>query len=216
MNTFTLADVTQSLSAHIRMYSWHPPVYQHALLTSVRCLWDGSHRSALDVGGGTGALAQAVKRLFSLDRVASVDIENRFLPSIDIETSLYDGVTLPFSDRSFDCVLMFNVLHHVPVAARPALLRECRRVAGAGPIYIKDHISTGRLDDVRLQILDLLGNVPFHGMLSASYLRKTDWESAAHEAGFDLVRQVSGAYRSGGFAALFPNRLETTMKWRPA
>jgi ubiquinone/menaquinone biosynthesis C-methylase UbiE len=216
MNTFDLGDVKRSLSAHIPLYSWRPPVYQHIVLTNLRRQWNNSHRSALDIGGGTGVMAHAIKALFSLERVVSVDVEDRFLPSLDIETTVYDGMALPFPDGSFDCILMLNVLHHVPVAARPALLHECRRVAGSGPIYIKDHISTGRLDDARLAVLDLLGNVPFHGMLSANYLRQKDWNHIALQTGHNPGEQLSGAYRSGLFGALFPNRLEINMKWCPA
>ena len=160
-------------------------------------------------------MAHAVKALFSLERVASIDIEDRFLPSLDIETARYDGLTLPFADGSFDAVLLLNVLHHVPVAARAALLRECRRVTGGGPIYIKDHVSTGWLDDVRLTALDILGNVPFRGMLRARYLRARDWQVLAHDCGYAAGEPQSGAYRGGLFAALFPNRLETSVRWQP-
>jgi ubiquinone/menaquinone biosynthesis C-methylase UbiE len=215
METFDLDCVKQILSAHIPLYSWHSPIYQYATLTSLRRLWDASHRTALDVGGGTGILAQTVKTLFSLERVVSVDVEDRFIPSLDIETAVYDGVTLPFPDRSFDCILMFNVLHHVPPSSRVTLLRECRRVTGGGPIYIKDHISTGPLDDVRLTVLDFLGNVPFGGMLRANYLRKADWDYISEATGYAPIKQISGAYRSRVFGFIFPNRLETSMKWHP-
>ncbi len=36
--------------------------------------------------GGTGIIGQTIKTLFPLDRVVSVDTENRFLPGLDIET----------------------------------------------------------------------------------------------------------------------------------
>jgi ubiquinone/menaquinone biosynthesis C-methylase UbiE len=209
----SIEDVMRCMSAHVRMYSWHKPVYQHVALTNLRRLWDWSHGSALDVGGGTGVMAQTIKTLFGLERVASVDIQNRFLPSLSIETATYDGITLPFPDASFDCILLFNVLHHVPAASRVALIRECRRVAGVGPLYIKDHISQGAVDDARLTILDILGNVPFHGMVKASYLREGHWRDLAIETGHGTSERLSGAYRTGAVEALFPNRLEVSMQW---
>jgi hypothetical protein len=111
---------------------------------------------------------------------------------------------------------LFNVLHHVPVAFRAPLLCECRRVVGDGPIYIKDHLSGGRLDDARLAALDLMGNMPFGGMLTARYLRNDDWRSLAHETGHGSSERISGAYRRGAFEAVFPNRLEVSMVWRPS
>ena len=203
------------MSAHIPLYAWRKPSYQYTALRSLQQLWDPGHLSALDVGGGTGIMACTVKALFGLERVASVDVENRFLPSLGIETAVYDGTSLPFADGSFDCILLFNVLHHVPVAARMALLRECRRVAGRGPIYIKDHVSRGRADDGRLAILDFLGNVPFSGMVRASYLRAEDWRQLAARTGYETSAHISGRYRAGLMETLFPNRLEVSMRWRP-
>lgn len=214
MQAITLEGVTRSLAAHVPLYTWRPPVYQYVMLSNLRSQWDASHRSALDVGGGTGILAQAVKTLFGLERIASVDVEDRFLPGLDIECSLFDGVSLPFPDAAFDCILLFNVLHHVPVAHRAPLLRECRRVAGKGPIYIKDHLSGGWLDDIRLAALDLLGNMPFGGMLTARYLRDVDWLCLARQTEHGFRGQISGPYRRGPFEAVFPNRLEINMVWR--
>jgi ubiquinone/menaquinone biosynthesis C-methylase UbiE len=213
MEALTIDAVAQSMSAHVALYSWHKPLYQHAALTNLRRLWNPNHATMLDVGGGTGVLAQTIKNLFGVRHVVSVDVEDRFLHSLDIETKTFDGRALPFPDNSFDCVLLFNVMHHVPITSRVILMRECRRVAGKGPIYIKDHISQGTIDDARLQILDLLGNVPFHGMLRARYLRDKDWRDLARATNHVEGDRLSGTYRSGAFEILFPNRLETMMRW---
>ncbi len=210
-----LEDVARCMTPHVPMYRWRRPVYQLVALEDLRRLWDPTHRTALDVGGGTGLLAQTVKTLFGLHRVVSVDVSNRYLPSLDIETRTFEGGTLPFDSGSFDCVLLMNVLHHVPVSARAALLTECRRVAGSGPLYIKDHLSLGRLDDLRLTALDLLGNLPFHGMVRARYLRERDWDRLADTTGHEIGARLCGPYRQGALARLFPNRLEISMRWQP-
>jgi SAM-dependent methyltransferase len=215
VKAITLDDVRRCMAPHLPIYSWHKPTYQHVALTALQRLWDPGHACALDVGGGTGVMAHTVKMLFGLQHIASVDVHDRFLPSLSIETAVYDGVSLPFAAGSFDCVLLFNVLHHVPPAARVPLLRECRRVAGRGPLYIKDHVSRGLTDDARLGILDLLGNAPFRGMVTASYLRESDWRDLAVQAGYEAGEQLVGAYRGGLMGALFPNRLEISMRWRP-
>jgi SAM-dependent methyltransferase len=203
------------MAAHLPLYSWHKPVYQHVALTSLQRLWDPGHCRALDVGGGTGVLAQTIKTLFGLQHVASVDVHDRFSPALNIETAVYDGVTLPFADNSFDCALLFNVLHHVPVVHRVPLVRECRRVVGRGALYIKDHLSRGASDDARLAILDLLGNAPFQGMVKARYLREADWQELALQSGYGASERLVGKYRGGFMATLFPNRLELSMRWRP-
>jgi ubiquinone/menaquinone biosynthesis C-methylase UbiE len=216
VKAITVEEVGRCMSAHVSLYSWRKPSYQCVALNALQDMWDSQHTSALDVGGGTGVMAYTIKTLFGLERVASVDVEDRFLPSLGIETAVYDGTTLPFADASFDCILLFNVLHHVPVNSRVALLSECRRVAGRGPLYIKDHVSDGRSDDARLAVLDFLGNVPFSGMLRASYLRDQDWVELASRTRYERsADQRSGKYRTGLMQTLFPNRLEVTMRWRP-
>jgi ubiquinone/menaquinone biosynthesis C-methylase UbiE len=209
----SLALVQALLARHIPLYRTRIPTYQTVLLQSLRALWNPAHSRVLDIGGGTGIIAQAMKDLFGIAHVTSVDVEDRFLKSLDIETRVFDGVRLPFADASFDCITFSNVLHHVPPPDRPALIRDCARVAGAGPIYIKDHLSTSRLDMARLTMLDLMGNLPFHGMVKAHHLTAADWQRLAEAGGYRIDRQISGAYRSGRFERLFPNRLEVAMRW---
>jgi len=115
MIEMTLEDATRALAAKIPLYSWRRPVYQYAALDALRSLWEPSHRTLLDVGGGTGVIAQTLKTFFALDRVVSIDVENRYLKNLDIETRIYDGERLPCPDTAFDCVTLFNVLHHVPL-----------------------------------------------------------------------------------------------------
>lgn len=208
----TLERVQALMAWHIPLYRTHAPTYQTVLLRSLLTLWDRRHARVLDIGGGTGIIAQAMKELFAIPHVTSVDVHDRFLKSLDIETRLYNGTVLPFTDASFDCVTFSNVLHHMPVAARTPLMRECARVVGRGPIYIKDHVAVSSLDHARLFALDAMGNLPFGGMVQARYLSDGDWERLATDCGFSIGERVGGAYRSGLFERVFPNRLEVTMR----
>jgi len=210
----TVAEVGKILSPHANLYRYVPPVYQTQLLASLAELWDPAHRSLLDIGGGTGILAEAMRLVFRLDRVVSVDVEDRFRTGLGIEVATFDGRQLPFPDETFDAVVLNNVIHHVARDDRPALLRECRRVS-RGPVYIKDHLARGALDRLRLGLLDIMGNVPFAGMVKASYLARPDWEALAAGAGLMIMAESGGAYRTGLFVRLFPNRLEFTMRWMP-
>jgi SAM-dependent methyltransferase len=208
----SLARVQALIGHHIPLYRTKAPTYHTVLLQSLRSLWDPSHTRVLDVGGGTGIIAQAMKDLFGIAHVTSVDVHNRFLKTLDIETRVYDGVTLPFADGAFDCVTFSNVMHHVPVAVRTGLMRECARVVGRGPIYIKDHLAASQLDHARLFALDAMGNVPFGGMVKASYLTETEWVALAAGCSYRIEATAGGTYRKGVFARAFPNRLETTMR----
>jgi SAM-dependent methyltransferase len=213
--SLTLDTVSGVLTRHVPLYRRMAPTYQTVMLQGLDRLWDEGHRRVLDVGGGTGVVAQAIKELFGV-AVTSVDVEDRFLATLDIETRTYDGMLLPFGDASFDAVVLNNVVHHVPAGVRPALMRECGRVTGGGPIYVKDHVAASRLDHLRLALLDLAGNAPFSGMIKASYLSERDWQTLTETASLRIDASVGGDYRTGAFAALFPNRLERTMRLLPA
>ena len=206
--------VRETLARRIPMYRWYPPKYQLAMLGALAEIWDGRHERLLDIGGGTGIIAQALQDHLPVGRVTSIDIEDRFLPNLDIETRTYGGRDLPFGDGSFDAATINNVLHHVALADRKPLIAEIRRVV-RGPLYIKDHLSGGRVDDARLAALDWIGNTPFKGMLWARYLSEDEWQELARHGNYRIESAPPQTYRRGPFAMLFPNRLETVMKWTP-
>lgn len=212
-----LDQVSAVLAPRLPVYAWRRPVYQTVMLEDLRRIWRGAHARMLDIGGGTGIIAQAVRDLFGVSRMISVDVENRFLPDLDVETATYDGLRLPFADGAFDAVMLNNVIHHIPTAARGPVLRESRRVAGDGPIYIKDHLARGRLDRLRLAALDWVGNAPFKGMLWAQYLEADDWSALAQQSGNRIGERIEDSpYRQGIAAVAFPNALEITMRWETA
>jgi SAM-dependent methyltransferase len=204
------------LSAHLPIYRNKVPFYQAVMLQSLHQLWGKRHRRLLDVGGGTGVIAQAISELLPVEEVQAVDVVDRFCPSLKVVTTQYDGRNLPFANRSFDAATLNNVLHHVPVEARADLLREIRRVV-EGPLYVKDHESHGVVDNLRLTAMDAIGNIPFGGMVWARYLKRAEWERLAAESGYRISARIQSArYRTGIYALLFPNRLEVTMRFDPA
>ncbi|MBA1143976.1 methyltransferase domain-containing protein [Mesorhizobium neociceri] len=200
------------MSRHLAMYRSKVPFYQATMLDSLRQVWAGDHRRLLDVGGGTGVIAQAMSELFPLEEVQTVDLVDRFCPSLSVSTRQYDGKTLPFRDDAFDAATLNNVMHHVPLAARAALLREIRRVVD-GPLYIKDHESRHAVDRLRLTAMDAIGNIPFGGMVWARYLDRAEWERLVAESGYRIAARAAPLqYRKGLYGWLFPNRLEITLR----
>ena len=89
--------------------------------------------SILDVGCGTGYLANQLRETYGVDPTG-VDIRDaRALP---IAFSSFDGTSLPFPDKSFDHIVLSYVLHH---ANDPlALARECHRVARRSVIVFEE------------------------------------------------------------------------------
>lgn len=205
----------QLMAAHLELYRYRVPQYQAEMLSSLAELWLERPSALLDIGGGTGIIAEAIRRFLPVDKVTSIDLVDRFCKSLTVETRTYDGRNIPFPDNSFDAGTLNNVVHHVPKAERPQLFREIRRVVN-GPLFIKDHLSQGWLDDRRLSLLDAIGNIPFGGMVSAEYLRDRAWQDLASTAGWRIAATAhQRQYRRGAMAAAFPNRLEVTYRLEP-
>jgi SAM-dependent methyltransferase len=141
--------------------------------------------SVLDLGAGTGEVAQAVNVLRPELIFSGVDVYIRprtFIPIVE-----YDGNTLPFADNSFDAVMMVDVLHHChdPVS----ILRECVRVS-KGFVIIKDHVSDSFFDEKVLQFMDWVGNRAHGVILPYNYLSSLDWESVFKKVGLTSLRKV--------------------------
>jgi SAM-dependent methyltransferase len=125
----------------------------------------------LDVGCGDG-LISALLREKRLDiSVQGIDVLQRANALIQVEC--FDGAALPFSDSSFDVVLLSDVLHHTVDAT--VLLREARRVAKH--ILIKDHYRQGFAATARLRFMDWVGNARFGVALPYNYWTRHQWQS---------------------------------------
>jgi SAM-dependent methyltransferase len=138
--------------------------------------------SLLDVGAGTGEMAQAVNSFRPELNVSGVDVYIR--PKTFIPIVKYDGNTLPFDDCTFDAVMIVDVLHHCndPVA----VLKECARVSKQF-VIIKDHVSDSSCDEKVLKFMDWVGNRAHGVILPYNYLSSSNWNSAFIEAGLKKV-----------------------------
>ena len=172
-------------------------------------LGDPSQLSVLDVGCGVGHTDQFVH--FQIGQLSGIDLSER---SIERARSLnptvsyasYDGSRMPFADGTFDAAFIICVLHHVPPADRPALMREIARVLKPGgllmifehnPLHPLTRLSVARCELDRDAIL-----------LSARTSR-----CLLREAQFDLVASEYLLYLP--FHTPTTNRFRTLRRWLP-
>jgi SAM-dependent methyltransferase len=138
----------------------------------------GRAGSLLDVGCGDGTVARHIAELIGAERVAGVDIKVR--PSVAIEVTAYDGTHLPFPDRSFEAVVISDVLHHCHDPR--AVLREALRVASR-VVAIKDHFRFGPISEKILLWMDVVGNAAPAVEVRGTYFGPREWAEMVAEAG---------------------------------
>lgn len=138
----------------------------------------GHANSLLDVGCGDGKNTLALARQVGATRVMGVDVVVR--PTAVIEVQSYDGVHLPFPDRSFDAVSIVDVLHHCTDPL--AVLKETLRVADK-MLIIKDHFAFGPVTHKMLYWMDIAGNAKDAIPSPGTYFEPQQWVSMIAEAG---------------------------------
>jgi ubiquinone/menaquinone biosynthesis C-methylase UbiE len=89
--------------------------------------------SILDVGCGTGFLANQLREMYGVDPTG-VDIRDARVSPIAF--SNFDGTSIPFPDKSFDHIVLSFALHHADDPL--ALARECHRVARRSVIVFEE------------------------------------------------------------------------------
>lgn len=136
----------------------------------------------LDLGCGDGQVAVTLMRRRPDLAVEGVDVLRR--PVTHIPVTLYDGVSLPFADGSFDYVTIVDVLHHTDDPG--AVLAEAARVARRG-VVIKDHLREGVLAGPTLRLMDWVGNRGHDVRLPYNYLDDGQWQAAFARAGLKDV-----------------------------
>jgi ubiquinone/menaquinone biosynthesis C-methylase UbiE len=124
-------------------------------------LGDVRDLDVLDVGCGEGAvvrrLASAGARAVGVDPLAAALEKARRGGSDDASAHYLEGVAqaLPFADESFDVVVFFNSLHHVPVESMDAALAEAARVLRPGGVlYVQEPLAEGSFFELMRAVED--------------------------------------------------------------
>jgi len=128
--------------------------------------------TGLDVGCGPGTIASEMQKERKNLQFIGVDILSR--PTSAIKTVIYDGKTIPFPDKSFEFIMLIDVLHHTEDAE--AILLECLRVS-SDFILIKDHICNSAVDKYLLRFMDWIGNRAHGVNLPYNYLSIQQWQA---------------------------------------
>jgi ubiquinone/menaquinone biosynthesis C-methylase UbiE len=93
----------------------------------------------------------------------------------------FDGISIPYPNKSFDFALLVDVLHHTDDPR--LLLREADRVARRG-VIIKDHVTSGVFSWYTLRFMDWVGNARYSVRLPYNYWTQAQWHEAVSRLGW--------------------------------
>lgn len=154
------------------------PAPRHERITTSLARHIGKVDSLLDVGCGDGAITKRLGEMAGASRIEGVDVQIQ--PKRHIEVRHYDGTRLPFPDRSFDAVMMVDVLHHC--VDPETTLKEVVRVANK-VVLIKDHFCFGKISEKILYWMDLFGNAKYSIPVTGTYFTPARWLEMTEQAG---------------------------------
>lgn len=133
----------------------------------------------IDIGSGTGDVA-ILLRSRGMD-ITPVDVDD-FHGVRLLETTIYDGKTLPFPDKSFDTALLLMVMHHTP---NPDLiLTQASRVARN--IIVIETSYTTKLNRFWTIVSDALGNLRLDAFWN-SYKTDEEWRKLFFKHEYKII-----------------------------
>lgn len=149
----------------------------------------GKKSRILDLGCGSGIVGEQFRDFFRADLVGA-DVEDLRVAKIPFR--IIDGVNLPFSENSFDTILINYVLHH---AHDPlALLKEAKRVA-RGKIIIYEDLPEGFLSKLICSL---------HGITFNQFFQKKN-----RKFGFKNDGEWNEAFESLGLKKIFEKKVSS-------
>lgn len=142
--------------------------YRYKLIISAYKDWIKPGDNILDVGCGTGIITKLLMKYFSIN-IICCDIQNYLI--YDIPFIKIKAGKLPFKDRSFDTILLNDVLHHIDKSKQIELLTEAIRVAKKLLIFEAEPTFMGKVADI------ILNKYHYESLkVPLSFRTKAEWQ----------------------------------------
>jgi len=122
--------------------------------------WMAAHlpqdASLIEIGSGPGSLLEVMRKRGYV--IEGLDIrDSSFRP--ELKPRLYDGVNMPFADKSYDIALLPTILHHTPDP--DLIIAEAMRIAPC--VIIIEDVYDNRVTEWLTKRLDSVLNLEFRG-----------------------------------------------------
>ncbi len=178
-----------------------------------RVATDGEGLRILDFGCGVGQSIPYFHTYFPRAEILGTDVSPDSIALAEARhgglarfSRCAEGEPLPYPDRSVDVVFTACVLHHIPHADHPAMMREMHRVLKPGGVlFVFEH---NPLNPLTVKIVN---ECPFDD--NAVLIRAGSLSGRLREAGFVDVRASYCLFVPGWLRWLRP--LEAVLTWCP-
>lgn len=135
-------------------------------------------KKIIDIGSGSGDVTFLL--INRGKKITPVDVGDFHGPRL-VRTTIYDGKTLPFSNRSFDTALLLMVLHHTPDPE--IVFSEASRVAKE--VVVIETSFTNPVNKFFTVVSDTIGNLRIEAFWN-SYKSDRDWRAFFEKHGFQI------------------------------
>jgi SAM-dependent methyltransferase len=142
--------------------------------------------SVLDVGCGDAKLSRSLLDHRPDLQIEGVDVLLREHTCLPVKA--FDGAHLPYAEKSFDAVMLIDVLHHTESPMR--LLQDVVRVSKRW-LVIKDHYRQGIAAGLQLRFMDYVGNSRFGVALPYNYLSPKQWTEMRERLNLRSSKEVT-------------------------
>ena len=110
----------------------------------------------LELGCGAAAMTRRIAERFEVEELLAAEVDrvqlarNRAAEPIErVRFADFGAESIAAADATFDCVLMFKSLHHVPVGSMDRALAEVARVLRpGGQAYLSEPVYAGDFNDI--------------------------------------------------------------------
>lgn len=132
-------------------------------------------QTILDVGCGNGMQAKMIANNFKNARITCLDVgDYLWKNNKDLPLTLYSGDVMPFSDASFDAVLLFFTLHHTIDPQK--ILKESMRVSKKY-VLVFEEVYKHSLQKYAMIVYDMMINILILGSSISvpKFFTRDDW-----------------------------------------
>lgn len=141
--------------------------------------------SILDVGAGTMEIADGLdKKGLRVTGIDVIDINMTKLPF-----KKFNGIKIPYPDKSFDVVMLVFVLHHMKMEDQSKLLIECRRVA-RNRVLVAEDVFNNYFEKLITILLDKSNWFLAHDMpIPCTFRKEQDWIKLFEKLRFKKIKK---------------------------